>query len=445
MKTNIYYLIFLSILLASCSSLQQSTVNDDIYYSPKDEVAISGDVYVNPTNDKQQSTMFNKKYDKEISAVLEDETKSEIDTVIYKNEDEYENPYESIVVDSYAESYQRRLDAMQDPSYGMNNNYFLTLSDDYWYAQAYFNDPFYNVVIVGDHIWVEPYWMSSWTYNRYPSYYGSYYYGSYSPYYSYYNRYYSPYYSPYYGSYYPYYSYNSYYPYSNKNDNYVSSSFHSFRQRSLAGTSGTRSAVGRSSRELPETYVGRNISPTSTVKSGIDRQTARTTRTGEVRTTTRTGESNITRETIRVSETNRERSGSSISSTNTNRQSGTVTGANRNYVRPQQGTRSTYSSPSSSVTRYNRPESTRENVGRSSTGTTRTSTYSPRSSGTSRSGYTPSKSSGSSGSSSVRSSTRSSGSSGSVSSGSSRSSGSSSGSSSTKSSSGSSSSGRGRR
>lgn len=154
MKTKIYFFFFLSIVLASCSSLQQTTVNDDIYYSPTDELVTSNDVYANPTYDKNQ-TIFSKKYDKEISDILEDESKSEIDTVIY--EDEYENPYESIVVDNYNEAYQRRLDAKMSPYYGMNNYYNIYFSDDYWYAQAYFNDPFYNVIIVGDQIWVEPY------------------------------------------------------------------------------------------------------------------------------------------------------------------------------------------------------------------------------------------------------------------------------------------------
>ena len=37
MKTKLYFLLFTLILFASCSSLQQTAVNDDIYYSPKDE------------------------------------------------------------------------------------------------------------------------------------------------------------------------------------------------------------------------------------------------------------------------------------------------------------------------------------------------------------------------------------------------------------------------
>ncbi|MFC2152931.1 hypothetical protein ACFLSE_10440 [Bacteroidota bacterium] len=436
MKTKIYLIYFLSILLASCSSLQQSTVNDDIYYSPKDELIASNDVYDHPTSKKSQSTIFGDKYDKEISDILEDDTKAEIDTVIYESDEEYENPYESIVVDSYDESYERRMEAMRSPYGGISNNYFITFSDDYWYAQAYFNDPYYNVIIMGDQIWVEPYWMSSWYYRPswsyyygygYPYYYSSFYYRPY--YYSYYNGYYNPY---YYGHYSHYPNYNHY-----NNDNYAGSSFHSYRQRTLAGTTRNGTAVGRASRDLPETYMARDVRSSSTVKSGIDRQSGRTVRTGDASNVTRSREISETGNTVRVREANGQRTNTTVRTTSSG-----GSGTSRNYTRPKQTTRSTYSSPSRTATRYNRPESTSRSSGSGSSGTTRTSTYSPNRSSTTRSGsgssYTPTRStrsSGSSGSSNRSSgSVRSSGSSGSSgsssrssgSSGSSRSSGSSS-------------------
>lgn len=413
MKTKIYLLIFLSILLASCSSLQQSTVNDDLYYSPQDELASGNDVYKNPSYDKNKSTVFNNKFDDQISEVLEDESKSNIDTTIYEDKEEYESPYDRLIVDDYSESYDRRMEALRSPYYGMNNYYNLYFSDDYWYAQSFINDPFYNVIIMGDQIWVEPYWMSSWyTYSPYrshgyygygyPSYYGYGYPYSFGSYYS--SLYYNPYsfYNPYYNSYY----YRDY-PYYSNNNNYASSAFNSYRQRSLSGVSRTGSASGRVGRDLPETYMGRDIRSSSTVKSGIDRQSNRTVRTREGSVTRSASERNIAEETIRVRETTRERSSSSVRSAGTQE-------PNRTYTRPQQSTRSrsTYSSPSRSATRYSRPEST------SSNGSSR-STYTPNKSGSSRSGssYTPRRSGSSSGSSTYRGSSgssRSSGSSGSV-------------------------------
>ena len=397
MKTKFYLIIFLSILLASCSSLK-STVNDDLYYSPTDEQLASNDVYENPSYDKSESTIFAKKYDKQISDILEDTSKRDIDTTLY----EYENPYDRLVVESHSEAWDRRMDAMNSPYYGMNN-YFITFSDDYWYASTFFNDPYYNVVIMGDHIWVEPYWMSSWYYRPYHH---SWYYGYGYPYYHYgHYSYYRPYYYGHYNSWYysPYY-YNTH-PYYG-NGHVVSSSFHSYRQRSLAGISGTRS-VARTSRELPETYMGRNIRSSSTVKSGIDRQSSRSVRSGEV-STVRT-RANQSSETTRVRESNSSRSGSAVRTSSQGSASAT-----RNYTRPKQVSRSTYSTPSRSTTRYNRPESSNVRSGQSSSGVSR-STYSPNSSGSStrsRSTYTPSRSTRSSGSSVNRSgsSTRSSGS-----------------------------------
>ena len=402
MKTKFYLIIFLSILLASCSSLK-STVNDDLYYSPTDEQLASNDVYENPSYDKNESTIFAKKYDKQISDILEDTSKKDVDTTLY----EYESPYDRLIVDSYSEAWDRRMDAMSSPYYGMNN-YFVTFSDDYWYASMFFNDPYYNVVIMGDHIWVEPYWMSTWRpYHSWYSY-GYGYYGYGYPFYRY-GYYSSWYHRPYHYGYYNNWYYRPYYHHSHPyyhNGHVVSSSFHSYRQRSIAGISGTRS-VARTPRELPETYMGRNVRSSSTVKSGIDRQSSRSVRSGEV-STVRT-RANQSSETTRVRESSSSRTGSAVRTSSQGSSSGT-----RNYTRPKQTSRSTYSTPSRSTTRYNRPESSNVRSGQSSSGVSR-STYSPNSSGSStrsRSTYTPSRSTRSSGSSVNRSgsSTRSSGS-----------------------------------
>lgn len=405
--------------MASCSSLQQTSVNDDIYFSPKDELT-SDNVYKNPTYDKNQTVSLNKDNDKEFSRLLENDVQN--DTL-----KESENPYESVVVDDYDEAYERRMDAMKSPYYGMNNNYYnIYLSDDYWYAMSYMNDPFYNVVIVGDRIWVEPYWMSSWWGYRPSYYYGYYGYGSpyYNNYYGYhgYYGYHSSWYNPYY--------YNGYYdPYYYRNYSYDGKKNVNYR-RSLVTGSPTRNSLSGSTRELPETYMGRDIRSSSTVKTGIDRGTVTDTRTKSavLRDEKR---NNLAGETIRVRNTNSNQSGSAVRSTSTRGQSE----PNRSYTRPQQSSRSSsYSSPARS-TRYSRPQSTGSSSrGSSYSGTTKSSTYTPTRSGSSRSGnsgsgssYTPRRSSGSSGSSYRGSSSGSSRSSGSSykSSGSTRSSGSS--------------------
>ncbi|MGC9374424.1 MAG: hypothetical protein ACP5DQ_05210 [Bacteroidales bacterium] len=439
MKTKIYLILILSVFLASCSSLQQTAVNDDLYYSPDDDYVAGTDVYANPTYDNNDSKTISS-FDKQIEDILADDSVE--DTTIYKNK-ESENAYDRLIVDDYAEAYDRRLEAKRSPHYGLNTyNYNLYFNDDYRLASMFWNDPFYNVVIVGDQVWVEPYYISSsfryWGRNYYysPYWYGSWYlswYFSGPYYYTPYSYYYS---TPYY--YNPYY-YNPYYlyPYSS---NYASSANYSYRRRGLT----TMSSFGdnednRRVARNPEIYMGRDIQPASTVKSGIDNNTTdgRAVRRSEATARRNETGSIDARETIRVVDNNNSRG----NITNTNRQdtpkrntSVSNTERTRTYTRSQE--RSTYNT-NRRTTRYSRPEST-SNTREVKRSTSRTSTYTPtrstrsNSSGSSRS-YTPRRSSGSSGSS-VRSSgsstTRSSGSSTSSGSSSTRSSGSSSSSSS---------------
>lgn len=168
------------------------------------------------------------------------------------------------------------------------SNIFVINSDAYWLASGFFNDPYYNVVIVGDQVWVEPrYITSSFGYWPRRAYYGSYsYYSSfYHPYYYdswYYDRWY---YSPYYYGGYPYYSYsyfNGGYPYYN---NYVSSASYNYGRRDYATGSSTNIRTNRTDRELPENYIGRDIRSSSTVKSGMDRQSVSTRQTRETTNT----------------------------------------------------------------------------------------------------------------------------------------------------------------
>jgi len=384
MKTKIYIVFLLSAILASCSSLQQTSFNDDLYYSPKDDVVTKNEVKVKTNYVSSANKIDDQNFEEKISAVLDDDSKGSIDTVIYES-DETGNPYEDIVVRDRDEAYQKRLDGFSNPYYGFSN-YGVYMSDAYWYASAY--DPyFYNIVIMGDQVWVEPRYISA-SFGYWPrhAYSNSWNYGYWNdPFYYGYSPYYYSYYSPYYYS--PYYNYgNSGY---HANNNYVGSSFHSYRQRSLASRWGAQgNSLNRNSRSgsLSEEYMGRGVSRSSTVKDGLNRQTTRTSRSSAL-VNGRTG-----REGTAVTRTSR---------------SGNASSTNRTYTRTSTTRRSTYSTSRGTTTRYNRPSSTSVNSGRSSN-TRGSSTYSTsRSTNRSSSGssYRPSSSSRSSGnSSSVRSS-----------------------------------------
>ena len=72
-----------------------------------------------------------------------------------------ENKYESYMEDTYDGAYARRINGFSSPSYKMPSSYFnFRYTEAFNYVTAY--DPaFYNVVVMGDQVWVEPQYISS--------------------------------------------------------------------------------------------------------------------------------------------------------------------------------------------------------------------------------------------------------------------------------------------
>lgn len=71
------------------------------------------------------------------------------------------NPYQEILADDYESAYARRLRGFESPSYKMPSSYYnFRYGNDAQYASAY--DPsFYNVMVMGDEVWVEPKYITS--------------------------------------------------------------------------------------------------------------------------------------------------------------------------------------------------------------------------------------------------------------------------------------------
>ena len=69
--------------------------------------------------------------------------------------------YRNIVADDYSSAYARRLYGFQSPNYRMPSSYYsLSASRALYYASAY--DPaYYNVMVSGDQVWVEPKYITS--------------------------------------------------------------------------------------------------------------------------------------------------------------------------------------------------------------------------------------------------------------------------------------------
>ncbi len=71
------------------------------------------------------------------------------------------NPYEGVVADTYESAYARRLQGFESPTYRLPSSYYnFRYGNAFTYVSAY--DPaFYNIVISGDQVWVEPKYITS--------------------------------------------------------------------------------------------------------------------------------------------------------------------------------------------------------------------------------------------------------------------------------------------
>ena len=462
MKTKILIVTVVSMLISACSSLQYSSTEsfDDVYYTTDQSVKVNKNPEISNLALKAKSGGLTDS-DMELLVeeslkILDNDTLASVDSLIYNNE--VQNPYEKILVNNVTEAMEKRRQASMNPYKGINNYYFLLTDDDMWYASAY--DPaFYNIVVVGTEVWVEPNWVSaalgsSWGVNyAYNSFYrptwgfGMYY--NYSPYYntwpywgygySAYHYYHSPY---FYGSYYAPYDHYAWarnrtgnvYHGRSQSDNFSRNSNYAYNRLSSGSRSGSAKSnlssgrsvynpgdrrvaneSGRSDVRTSRMNQNRTTSSRKELERGAasgNRQTTRLTRSGnEVRSITRSVRSNSSQS--RFNNTTGQSVGSTRTSGRSAGNSTVVNGSNSrqnlnstNYTAPRRST--TYSQPSmnrtnSSINRsnntYRRSNSGTTNPSRSSSGSSyRTNTS--RSSGSigsvSRSSGSSSKSSGSS-------------------------------------------------
>ena len=176
-------------LLASCATAWQSRSYSDDLYSVHDKESIAK----NESKGKQ----------------------------VYQAETSNFNGYNAVLADSYESAYARRLHGFSSPHYRMPSSYYTwRYSDAFHYASAY--DPaFYNIVVSGDMVWVEPKYITSmfgsWGASVIPSY--GWYYGWGDPFYHWNSSYRYGWYcgwgwnSPYYWGWgYPYYPYHHHHP-----------------------------------------------------------------------------------------------------------------------------------------------------------------------------------------------------------------------------------------
>ena len=148
-----------ALLLAGCSSAYYASsgaASDDLY-APHDRAEIAR---------RQQAAAEAKRAEAaarqaEWEARLAEAEAAAAEKRYYSYESAEVNPYRSVVADDYESAYARRLRGMESPTYRMPSSYYdLRYSSAFTYATAY--DPaFYNIIVSGDQVWVEPKYITS--------------------------------------------------------------------------------------------------------------------------------------------------------------------------------------------------------------------------------------------------------------------------------------------
>ena len=209
------------LIMSGCATAWQSSTYTDDLYSVHNKIAIANRQKAEAELAKAQYEAQQAQYEATLARIKAEAAQQGV-TVTEGTID----GYDAVLADTYESAYARRLYGFSSPTYRMPSSYYTwRYSDAFFYASAY--DPaFYNVMVSGDMVWVEPKYITSmfgsWGAVAVPSY-GWYYGWDYSHYYwnspygwsmSWYWG--SPYYwnTPYYwGGGYPYYHYHHHHHY----------------------------------------------------------------------------------------------------------------------------------------------------------------------------------------------------------------------------------------
>jgi hypothetical protein len=351
MKSRLIVYLALILILSSCSSSFKlgSGVDgyDDVYYNSKSEIDVSNVEEADKEEIAKQDAQDFNSMRRSAEDILRESEANDVDTVIYES-DMFTNPYDEVLVDNYNDSYERRLRGFSNPRYGLTNYSLIANSDAWWYVSAY--DPaFYNVVVVGDDVWVEPWYVSSafgyrhsaysWGYSPYR---WGFHYGYHSPYFTGWNPYYRGPYHGWYGHYHGYWGNSWYYNdylyggYYGGKKSYSNSNVYRGRQNGYgSGYTGTRKSAN---------INGRNAGTTRGRSSNYTRSSGTRGNNSSVNSSTRVGtRSNYTRSQIGRNSGATRRTNAYTRPQNSNTVRGKSTRSYTPvYTRPRTSTRSNY-------------------------------------------------------------------------------------------------------
>lgn len=160
MRINIAIVVITTLtgLLSGCAAWKGVSYSDDLY-TVHDRAAIEGRYRAEAELAKAQYEA--RRAQQSQYATTLDMIKSEAAKQGFTITEEGANGYDAVLADSYESAYARRLSGFSSPTYRMPSSYYtLRYTDAFHYASAY--DPaFYNVMVSGDMVWVEPKYITS--------------------------------------------------------------------------------------------------------------------------------------------------------------------------------------------------------------------------------------------------------------------------------------------
>ena len=154
-------IVALSVVLSSCAAFNAATIGDDMYSAhSRTEIAnrqkAAAEAARAEAEARQAEWEAKLAQAKALAAESQFNELTEADLVNVGA-----NPYDAVLADNYQSAYARRLYGFSSSTYKMPSSYYTyRYTDAYQYASAY--DPaFYNIMVSGDQVWVEPKYITS--------------------------------------------------------------------------------------------------------------------------------------------------------------------------------------------------------------------------------------------------------------------------------------------
>lgn len=153
-------IISMSALLSGCAAFQSATIGDDLYTSHnRTEIATRQKAAAEAARAEAEARQA--AWEAKLAEAKALAAEKELLGVQSLASTATTNPYDAVLADDYQSAYARRLYGFASPSYKMPSSYYTyRYTDAYQYATAY--DPaFYNIMVSGDQVWVEPKYITS--------------------------------------------------------------------------------------------------------------------------------------------------------------------------------------------------------------------------------------------------------------------------------------------